>query len=214
MLQDTVKKASITRYLLWFVLGGLCFFISQPLIRIPILNWVQSTTQFSMFAIFHPLPAGILIGLSAGVAEESFRFIFKQFFMKPARTSIVQPVIFGCGHGLVEAAMVLGPAIFAGYSLMDLSWGIVERIIAVTMHVSFTIVVWNGFQIDKRALYLILAILLHGAVDGSIPFFYHFNLSVPTIEGILAAMALGLVLYSFKSRKYYIKGGETLEKEG
>ncbi|NLW63697.1 MAG: YhfC family intramembrane metalloprotease [Syntrophomonadaceae bacterium] len=213
MLGDYVKKASIPRHLLWFALGGLCFIISQPILRIPILKWVQSTTEFSMFAIFHPLLAGILIGLSAGIAEESFRFILKQFFMKPARTSIVQPVIFGLGHGLVEAVMVLGPAILAGYSLMDLSWGIVERIIAVTLHVSFTIVVWNGFQRDKRAAYLILAILLHGAVDGSIPFFNYLKLSIPTIEGILAVVALALVLYSWNSRKYYIKGGKTVEEE-
>ncbi len=213
MSGDHIKRASIPRYLYWFILGGFCFTISQPLIRIPILNWVQSTTGFSMFAIFNPLLAGLLIGLSAGVAEESFRFIFKQFLMKPARASIAQPIVFGLGHGLAEAAMVLGSAIIAGYSLMDMSWGIVERVIAVSMHVSFTIVVWNGFQTDKRAAYLMLAILLHGLVDGSIPFFSYLNLSIPTIEGILAIMALGLVLYAFYSRKFYIKGGQQIEEE-
>lgn len=79
-----------------------------------------------MFSIFHPLLAGVLIGLSARVLEESFRFIFKQVCMRPARTRIAQPVIFGIGHGLVEAAIVLGPAILAGYSLMDLSWGMLS----------------------------------------------------------------------------------------
>lgn len=213
MSGDQIERTPITKYFFWFVLGGLCFTISQPLIRIPILNWVQSTAGFTMFAILNPLLTGLLIGLSAGVAEEFFRFIFKQFLLKPARTSIVQPVIFGLGHGLVEAAMVLGSAIIAGYSLMDMSWGIVERVIAISMHVSFTIVVWNGFQTDKRAAYLLLAILLHGLVDGSLPFFSYLNLSIPTIEGILAIMALGLVIYAFYSRKFYIKGGKQIEEE-
>jgi uncharacterized membrane protein YhfC len=74
-------------------------------------------------------------------------------------------------------------------------------------------VVWNGFQRNKRAAYLILAILFHGAVDSSIPFFQYLNLSIPMIEGILAIMALGLGLYSIYSKKHYIKGGRILEEK-
>lgn len=91
--------------------------------------------------------------------------------------------------------------------------GNVERVLVISMHVSFTIVVWNGFQRNKRAAYLILAILLHGAVDGAIPFYRYLNFSIPMIEGILVIMALGLDLCSIKSKKYYVKRGEPLKRK-
>ena len=80
--KDIFKKG-----LLLFFLGAICFIVSQPLLRIPILNHLQSTTDFMLFYTLNPLFLGILIAFSAGIFEEGFRFIFKSFLLD--RKSVV-----------------------------------------------------------------------------------------------------------------------------
>ncbi len=193
------------RYLLWFLLGAICFFVSQPLIRLPLLSAVQLTTWFTAFSYLNPILSGCIIALTAGIAEETFRFIFKLFLIKPNKSAFSQPVIFGFGHGLMEACLILLPPLFAGYSLLDLSWGFVERALAILMHISFSVIVWNGFQNNKKWLYLIIAILAHGAVDSSIIFFSYYHWSVPAIEAGFAVMTAMLIIYTMLSRRYYLK---------
>lgn len=207
-------KSKFLRYLFWFVLGALCFFISQPVIRIPLLSILQRTTWFTAFSFLNPILSGCLIALTAGIAEESFRFLFKKFLIKPEKSSYSQPIIFGLGHGLMEACLILLPSIFMGYSLSSLSWGFIERALAILMHISFSVIVWNGFQKNKKGLYLLIAILAHGAVDSTITFFAYYKWSVFAIEGAFAAMTVILLTYAILSKKYYIQiKGEKNEEE-
>ena len=78
-----------------------------------------------------------------------------------------------------------------------------ERVLAITMHVGFSVMVWNGFQLDKRIRCLVLAILAHGAVDALIPLAGIFGWGVLALEWILAGLASLLLIYVFHSRKYY-----------
>ena len=67
----------LQKYIYIFILGFLCFFISQILLRIPILtNYVYKNINFTIYQIKNPLLTGILIAISAGVFEEVFRFLF------------------------------------------------------------------------------------------------------------------------------------------
>jgi uncharacterized membrane protein YhfC len=90
--------------ILWFFLGAACFIISQPLTRLPILEHLQQSTDFILVYSLYPVLIGILIALSAGVFEESARFLFKQFLIKPAASDFSQPIIagiyLGTGSGL------------------------------------------------------------------------------------------------------------------
>jgi uncharacterized membrane protein YhfC len=92
--------------ILWFFLGAACFIISQPLTRLPILEHLQQSTDFILVYSLYPVLIGILIALSAGVFEESARFLFKQFLIKPAASDFSQPIIFGLGHGIAEALII------------------------------------------------------------------------------------------------------------
>lgn len=194
----------IGKRVLWFLFGAACFIISQPLIRIPILQNLQQSTDFMLAYTLNPLLIGILIALSAGVFEESFRFLFKQFLIRPYECSFSQPIIFGLGHGIAEAMMILIPAL-AIAPISQLGMAVLERVLAIVLHVTLTVVVWNGFQKNQRVLYLLIAIAIHGFVDSLIPVLSPLTNSVILIEGALAIIDILMIGYSYHSIKYYIQ---------
>ncbi|HOQ01095.1 MAG TPA: YhfC family glutamic-type intramembrane protease [Acetivibrio clariflavus] len=190
--------------LLWFLAGSACFIISQPLLRMPILQQLQNSTEFLLAYQLNPLTIGILIALSAGIFEESFRFLFKQFLIKPVKCAFRQPIIFGLGHGIAEALIILLPAL-SYVPISQLGLAVFERILAIILHVGLTTIVWNGFQKNRRILYLFIAIVLHGFVNSLIPLLSSFPNSILLIEGALAVIDVFMIIYSYNSRKLYIK---------
>lgn len=49
------------RGLITFILGSLCFIISQPLLRLPLLTYLGKSTRFSLFHALNPLLTAIFI---------------------------------------------------------------------------------------------------------------------------------------------------------
>ncbi len=195
----------------WFFLGAACFIISQPLIRLPILARLQKSTDFIMAYTLNSLIIGIIIALSAGIFEEGFRFLFKQFLIKPGKCGFSQPVIFGLGHGIAEALIILVPALTT-VPVSQLGLALLERILTIILHVTLTIVVWNGFQTKQRVLFLLAAVAIHGLIDSLIPVLSPLANSVLLIEMSLVLIDLLMVVYSYHSKKYYIQGGNKNEK--
>jgi uncharacterized membrane protein YhfC len=175
------------------------------------LQYLQQSTDFILAYTLNPLLIGIIIAFSAGVFEEGFRFLFKQFLLQPAECEFSQPLIFGLGHGIAEALMILVPA-FMGVSVSQLGLATLERVLAIILHVTLTVVVWNGFQKKQRALYLVLAITIHGSVNSLIPVLSPFPDSVLLIEGALAVVVVVMMGYSYRSKKYYIPGRTSNEE--
>lgn len=132
----------VVRYLL---LGALCFAISQIFIRIPLLNRLIEESRFIIFYQNNILFTGFLIALSVGVFEEGGRFFFKKILIGPKESAALEPFLFGLGHGLCEAIYLLGPFVFV-YPLTMLLPAIFERLIAIVLHISFSFIIWNGFQ--------------------------------------------------------------------
>lgn len=188
----------------WFILGAACFMISQPLLRIPLLQHLQKSTDFVLAYRLYPLVVGILIAVSAGVFEEGFRFLFKRFLLRPSRCEFLQPVIFGLGHGLAEALYLLLPAL-AVVPISQLGLAFLERIMAIILHISLSVIVWNGFQRNRRIVYLLLAILLHGGVNSLIPILSGRPNWIFLIEGALMLIDAVLIVYVTRSRKYYLR---------
>lgn len=199
--------SKLLKALLWFLLGAACFFVSQPLLRIPLLALLSKSVGFTMFVTLHPILAVAVIGLSAGVFEEGFRFLCKRFLLRPAKCTIVQPLLFGLGHGGIEASLVLIPLFLQGYSLGDLNMALIERSLAVLLHVFLTVIVWNGFQTGQRFRYLLVAIVLHGVVDSVLPLLANYGIPVGIVELIFAAMVFCIGAYAFLSRKLYLQRG-------
>ncbi len=185
-----------------FLLGALCFTISQPVLRIPLLNSLQRSTKFILLYTLNPILIGILIAFSAGVFEEGFRFLFKRNFIRPVKTDILEPILFGLGHGVTEALMVLWPFIFT-LPISSLSLAIVERFLAIILHIGLSVIVWNGFMLNRRLKYLSISILIHGLVHSTIVIFGSGINAIFLIESFLAILAVFMLLYIYKSRKYY-----------
>jgi len=195
------------RVLVVFLLGALCFLISQVFTRILLLGWLQKQPGIVAWMISFPLLSGVLIALSAGLFEESGRFIFKALAIKPDKAPYWEPIVFGLGHGLSEAVWVLRPmfGIMQLIGLDQLTLPILERLLAIVMHIGFSVLVWNGFQLNKRWQYLLIAILAHGLVNTFIPLAARWGWDVVKLETLFAVAAGFLLIYVIHSRKNYQK---------
>ncbi|MEG1846724.1 MAG: YhfC family glutamic-type intramembrane protease [Oscillospiraceae bacterium] len=89
-----------------FFLGALAFFISQIALRLPILQIIlPKFSWYGAFSVNHPVLYCLFLGLSAGVFEETARFIFlKGFFKKGLRFG--DGIAFGIGHGGIEVILI------------------------------------------------------------------------------------------------------------
>lgn len=206
-MEPSKKQPSLRRFIFVFFLGALCFLVTQVFTRVPLLNWLQGEPGFLVWAMSYPVFSGVMIAFTAGIFEESGRFAFKALAIKPAKSRISEPVIFGLGHGICEAVWIFS-AFWGSISLLQpsqLILPVVERLLAITIHVGFSVMIWNGFQLDKRVRYLILAIAGHGIVDALIPLAGKFGWGVFALEGMIAGIAALLLSYVFYSKKYYRK---------
>ena len=156
------------RYLYLFVLGFLSFLVSQILIRIPLLSILTKNPKFVIFQINNALLVGCLNALSAGIFEEVFRFLFRQFLIRES-VKISEPIIFGLGHSLMEIIYIFSPVILSSGLSVISPLGIIERVIVTLIHIELSIIIWNGFLVNKKYLYLLLAVLLHSICDMLIP---------------------------------------------
>jgi uncharacterized membrane protein YhfC len=209
-MEQAVKTRSVKPF--WrgawaFFLGFLCFTVSQLLTRIPLLNLLQSDVHVTVFVAANALLYLVFLALSAGIFEEGFRFLFKHLLLRPAMAPFSQPILFGLGHGLCEAAFVLIPLAIQGYTLGDLWLAILERALTVVLHICLTVVVFNGFQKGRKWLYLIIAVLLHAAVDFVFPVLATMGFSALLIEALYAIFVVPCAVYAARSKKYYLCGG-------
>ena len=206
MQDQEIKQIKIEwwQLLFWFTAGASCFFVSQILLRIPLLTQMQNSTSIIAFLTANQnwvLPVSILVLLSAGLFEEGFRFLFKRFLLRPDRSPYTQPLIFGVGHALCEAIYLLLPLIPV-YPFSALWPAFIERLMTLFIHIGLTFIVWNGFQTGKKWLHLIIAILVHGLVNAIIPISSQFNLPGLVLPWLIVA-TLSLLAYSLYSRKFY-----------
>lgn len=88
-------------------IGMLAFFVSQVLLRIPILNVLSTQNWFLSFAQQQMVLYLVLLSSSAGLFEESARLIGVKCFCKEQR-SYRDAISFGLGHGLCEVILLVG----------------------------------------------------------------------------------------------------------
>ncbi len=218
-----------------FILGALAFFISQIVLRIPIINsLLPQFAWYNVFQIKYPYLYWIFLGLTAGIFEEIGRLILIKLFMKKNQR-FIDGITFGLGHGAIEAMIITGlsfvnilifsimintgtfeanlsnlpqTTVSAIYyqctSLTPLNTilGGIERIIAMGIHIGLTMIIFKGIRKNKSCLYLIIAILVHGAIDASIGFMSQmFGFSTLAMEVVFAVISISLMIYVFKSKK-------------
>jgi uncharacterized membrane protein YhfC len=206
-----------------FLAGGITFIASQVL-HIPLVLALTST--FKSWGI---IPYAIVLGLLAGIFEETARYILFKFIRKDSKTWN-ESVFIGLGHGGTEAIIlgILTALTFVNmlvYRNMDLSivpsippeqlelakqqvaayWsapvymtllGMVERIFAICLHISLSVMVLYSI-VNKKQLWFWLAILWHAVVDASAVYLgqYISMLSLEGVVGIFAIISLGIVFW-------------------
>ncbi|OOR14466.1 YhfC family glutamic-type intramembrane protease [Bacillus mycoides] len=188
-----------------YMLGVLAFVVSQILIRIPILNYLNgNSTAFSMFSVMQPILFAIMLSLSAGIFEEIARFIAMRYFMK--QRDWQSGFLFGVGHGGIEAVLIVGIPVVSLLLSQTVSGntdsyfvGGVERIFAMLIHVGLSFIVLQAV-VQKKFRYVVYAIFIHGTVNalaGIIPLYVPANRAIFTVEVTIAICALLVFSYSF-----------------
>jgi len=205
-----------------FLAGGITFIASQ-ILHVPLVLALTST-----FRSWGILAYAIVLGLLAGVFEETARYILFKFIRKDSKTWN-EGVFIGLGHGGTEAIIlgVLTALAFANmlvYRNVDLAtipgipadqfelakqqvaayWstpfylaplGMMERIFAICLHISLSVMVLYG--VIKNPLWFWLAILWHAIVDAAAVYIgLQINmLASEGIVGIFAIISLGIVFW-------------------
>ncbi len=106
---------------LWAI--GAATFIASQVVHIP-LN-IGLTALFANKTLpappeaWRPFFNPVVLGLSAGLCEETARYLVYRFWIKDARTWR-EGVVFGAGHGGIEAIIVGGLAAFSTLQLFAL----------------------------------------------------------------------------------------------
>lgn len=160
-----------------FIVGVLVFFISQILLRIPLLSYVLPSQIWYMRLSLNPYLYSIFLGLTAGIFEEVGRYIGFKYFLKN-NNNYKDGLSFGFGHWGVEAVLLVGinaMVLLFSSSLLAKS-GIsttntflmgLERLFTLSIHVGLSMIVLYSVRLNN-ILYLFIAIILHGIIDAAI----------------------------------------------
>lgn len=177
--------------------GFASFFISQIILRLPLLQALGTQSWFAAFAAHTVVYVIVVGGLSAGLFEETARLVGAKL-LKQHRT-YKDMISFGLGHGLCEVILLVGlgqvnnllfcllirdpqtaAALGFGNDLLQavtqqlaaaspflVYLGILERVSAVMYHVFATCLVFLAVKRRRPVLYL-AAILAHTLFNGGV----------------------------------------------
>jgi len=163
---------------------------------------------------------GLVGGFFAGLFEESGRYLAFKTVLRKKRGNDANGLMYGAGHGGIEAVILLSASMIvnvifslqfnagipsvlgtasAGQQLIAMpSWmflvGAVERISAVALHVSLSVLVWFAAKNNKRFWLFPLAILLHLVVDMAAVVLNGLGLNVWILEGVVFVLAALLIV--------------------
>ena len=176
-----------------FFVGVLGFFVSQMLLRIPLLTFLNTRDWYVRFAS-NPFISAVLIGgLTAGLFEETARLAGARLFCKN-RLEWKDALSYGLGHGLCEAVLLVGmsylnAAVLAvllnagaleslspelaktvasqlsAFEPASVLLGAGERAPAVMFHIFASVLVFLGVRRGRAGGYW-LSVLLHTALNG------------------------------------------------
>ena len=163
---------------------------------------------------------GLVGGFMAGLFEETGRYVAFKSVLRKKRGNDQNALMFGAGHGSIEAVVLLSVSMVmnivyslqfnagispsfggldAAQQLIDLpSWmflvGAVERIAAISIHISLSVLVWFAAKNGKRFWLYPLAILLHLFVNAVAVVLSGSGVNVWIIEGAVYVMAIAFAL--------------------
>lgn len=180
-----------------FLVGALVFFISQMVLRIPLLGLLSQQLSFQLW-ILNTIPYFLFLAITAGLFEEIGRWI--GFHCIKKHWSLYDALAFGLGHGAIEAILLTGIPVLqtSGLMFQDVFAGGIERISAMMIHIAFTLLVWKGVK-HKRVCYLLYAILGHAVFDFIAVMLMQLHFSIFFIELMLFIFAISMLGICYKT---------------
>lgn len=193
------------RYPYMFLLGLLAFFISNVLLGKYLFLFIFSVS-LNTEIINNEIFSGLII-ITISILSEGFRFLFKKYLIKNS-VMIYEPILFGLGFSFmmilnvfIEIGFFMGlpltmdeglwmlEEIIACVPLIFGGLGILEGIFLILLNIELSVLIWNGFLVNRKKLYLVIAILIHIFCHVSIDVLIYFNINKYSI-GILFALIL------------------------
>ena len=211
------------------VLAGALTFVAAQVLHIPLVAALGSFLQNSSLVV-----NALILGLLAGVFEETARYVLFKFILRNTKTW-KEGILVGLGHGGIEALLLgilaaLGFIAMVGYRNIDLStvpsipadqlelarqqvdaywsapWyiallGFVERIFAICLHLSFSVMVLYSV-VYRKPLWFWLALLWHTLID-AVAVYVVQEVGILEVEGIVAVFALVSLWIVFRLRQNF-----------
>lgn len=222
------KKISV----LPLLVGAGAFFISQFVLRVPLLNALSTQGWYQDFTKLYLLYV-LALSLSAGLFEESARLGGAALLKKHRRFKDV--ISFGLGHAFCEVILLVGfthinnivlcviandtsgtlsaslpaetletaIAQLADVNSVHIYFGILERFSAVLFHIFATVLIFKGI-VSKKWRYYPLAIAAHMLFNVSGVLTAHYT-GIIASEVLMLALALVTGWYVLKSKDAFSK---------
>lgn len=173
-------------------IGVLTFLIFQVFTRVYVLQeFLPTQVWYILFTYQYPTLYIFLLSFTAGLFEECGRFIMMKLFIKKA--NIKTAIAFGIGHGGIEAILFVGVALIMTNPILidtqSLFMSGLERLNAMIIHVTFSVLVYKAVYHAKRGNVLI-AILAHTLVNFISVYLMMNGVNLWIVEGILIVMAM------------------------
>lgn len=199
-----------TKKIVSFFAGCACFVVFQVLTRMPLLSMLsQYSTDYLLFSSTQPLANAFLLSLSAGVFEETGRYIV--FSIMKKRKTDADPISFGLGHGGIEAVLLVAipfiqsMAMKSPFTAEQAFCSGLERISAITLHVALSILVYRCVK-AKKGVFVLLAVALHTLFNVVALFSLNFGMSLLLTEILLLAVAV--IIYVCTNKFFILKAKE------
>lgn len=215
-----------------FFIGMLCFFVSQLIVRMPLMSAIGATP---LGAVMVGVAGVVIAALTAGLFEETGRWIAMKYLMAKERR-FKDAIAFGWGHAGLEMLVIVGLAAinnlmvalaidggtadqvlaalpperqqevlaqFAAMSPFMAFAGGLERIFALCLHLAFSALVMWGLIKGREKLGWGLAVLAHFVANLGAGLGVYFGLDIIAVEAILLVCAIGaLVALRFLRRQW------------
>ena len=202
------------RYPYMFLLGLLAFFISNVLLGKYLFLFIFYVSLYSEI-INNEIFTGLII-ITISILSEGFRFLFKKYLVKNSEM-IYEPILFGLGFSfMIILNLFIKIGFFMGLPLtMDEGlWmldeitaclpfisgglGILEGIFLILLNIELSVLIWNGFLVNRKKLYLVIAILINIFCRVSMYVLIYFNIN---IYGTVILFALILIFVGIRILK-------------
>lgn len=195
-----------------FLIGMIIFFITQVVIRIPIINLILPNMDWYLNMSSNPWMYSIFLALTAGLVEEIGRYMAFKYLLKNNRT-YRDGIACGLGHGGIEAILItgiscvtvligslIGNDIFMNISPLEAFAAGFERLCAMVIQIGLSMIVLYGVR-QKSIKYLFLAIFVHTLIN--LPLIMLLKWGIVAVEIYVFIWAIILGIFTVYSKKIY-----------